>query len=167
MVVVMIIGIVYALVLGSFDPKKSVKIVTLSYIKEALLPYWTKGSKVELVVYDRCRESVLLVNDEIKEDVETNIKADMFKDIKVFKSDRHNGERKITFSPILVESRLHKVCFRFTLFPNGSNSSFVIKSGKKYYSYFPYFEDTYITTSLDDALEVFYKEKYTKITTHE
>lgn len=167
MVVVMIIGVVYSLVLGSFDPKKSIKIVTLQYIKDALSPYWTKGVKVELVVYDRCRESALLINNEIQEEIETNINADMFKGIKVYKNDRHNGEREITFAPILVENRLHKVCFRFTLFPNGSNSSYVAKSGKRYYTYFPYFEETYVTTKLDDALEVAQKKEFTKITTHE
>ncbi len=167
MVVVMIIGVVYALVLGSFDPKKSVKIVTLQYIKDALSPYWTKGVKVELVIYDRCRESTLLINDQLQDDVETNINAEMFKDIKVFKNDRHNGERELIFSPLLIDKRLHKVCFRFTLFPNGSNSSYVIKSGKKYYAYFPYFEETYVTTALDDALEVFQKKEFTKISIHE
>ncbi len=167
MVVVMIIGVVYALVLGSFDPKKSVKIVTLQYITDALTPYWTKGTKVELVVYDRCRESALLINDEIKEDIETDIDTNMFKDIKVYKNDRHNGEREITFSPILVDNRLHKVCFRFTLFPNGSNSSFIVQSGKRFYAYFPYFEEAYVSTKLDDALEVYQKKEFTKINVHE
>jgi hypothetical protein len=167
MVVVMIIGTIYALVLGSFDPKKSVKIVTLQYIKDALFPYWTKGIKVEFVVYDKCRKAALLVNDEIKEDIETNINTDMFKGIKVYKADRHNGDREITFTPILIENRLHKVCFRFTLFPNGSSSSYVAKSGKKFYAYFPYFKETYLTTKLDDALDAFEKEDYTKITVHE
>ena len=167
MVVVMIIGVVYALVLGSFDPKKSVKITTLQYIKDTISPYWTKGTKVEMVIYDRCQESALIINNEIQEDVEANINPDIFKDIKVFKNDRHNGKREIKFSPILIDNRIHKVCFRFTLFPNGSSSSYVVQSGKKFYVYFPYFEETYITTTLDDAFEVYQKREFTKITAHE
>ena len=167
MVVVMIIGVVYSLVLGSFDPKKSIKLPSLQYIKDSLLPYWIKGTKVELVIYDRCHEATLLINDEVQDEIETDINADIFKDIKVYKNDIHNGVRDILFAPVLIENRLHKVCFRFTLFPNGSSSSYVVKSGKKYYAYFPYFEETYTTTTLDDAFDVYQKKEYTKITAHE
>lgn len=167
MVVVMIIGVVYALVLGSFDPKKSLKIVTLQHLKEVLTPYWTKGLQLELVVYDRCRESTLVINGEIQEEIEINIDSKLFKDIKVYKQDRYNGEREITFSPILVDRKLYKTCFRFTLFPNGSNTSYIIKSGKKYYSYFPYFEEPYVTTTLSDAIDATQKKEFTKITAHE
>lgn len=167
MVVVMIIGVIYALVLGSFDPKKSIKIVTLEHIKETLSPYWQKGIKVDLVIYDKCSESALLINNEIQEELKININTNIFKDIKVYKNDRHNGERDITFTPILLDKRLKKVCFRFTIFPNGSNSTYVVKSGKKYYAYFPYFEDTYVTTKLDDALEIYQKKEFTKITVYE
>ncbi len=167
MVVVMIIGVVYALVLGSFDPKKSIKIVTLEHIKEILTPYWTKGIKLELVIYDRCSKSELLINGKIKEDLELDINTNLFKDIKVYKQDRYNEERKLIFSPILVDKKLYKSCFRFTLFPNGSSSSYVVQSGKKYYTYFPYFEKTYVTNTLDDAIEASQKKEFTKITAHE
>jgi len=167
MVVVMIIGIVYSLVLGHFDPKKSVNIVNLERIKDALQPHWTKGTKVKLVVYDNCKESTILINDEVKEDVKINVNNNIFNDIKVFKKDRFNEELEIEFTPIVIENRLQKVCFEYTLFPNGSNSSYVVKSGKDYYTYFPYFEKTYKTSSLDDAIEALEKKEYTKITINE
>ena len=167
MVVVMIIGVVYALVLGSFDPKKTVKVINLKYIKDALTPYWQKGVKVELVIYDKCKKSALLINGEPKEDVELDMNMDMFKGIKAYKLDRHNGERDIEFTPIQIDNKLYKTCFNFTLFPNGSNTSFIAKSGKKFYLYRPYFEPTYVTTKLDDALDESKNEQFTKITAHE
>ena len=167
MIVVIIIGVVYSLVLGTFDPKKSVNITRFENLKDALAPHWTKGVKVDLYIYDRCRKSAIFINDEIKEDVKFELDIGIFKDIKVFKSDRLGDKRKIEFTPVIVEEKLHKVCFNYTIFPNGSTSSFIAKSGKKYYTFFPYFEQTYISTRINDALEHYTKENFTKITVNE
>ncbi len=163
MIVVLIIGVIYSLVLGTFDPKKSVKVITLEHIKDALLPHWTKGKKIEFYVYDRCQKSALLINDELQEEMNIDISIDIFKDIKVYKNDIHSSEREIEFSPTLIDEKLHKVCFKYTIFPNSSSSSYVVKSGKKYYAFFPYFKKTYITSKLNDALEMQRSEEFTKI----
>jgi len=167
MVVVMIIGVVYALVLGSFDPKKSIKVITLKDIKSALLPHWIKGKQVDLYVYDKCKKSALFVNGELKEDLKVNIDSYIFKDIKVYKSALRGDRREIKFTPVIIDDRVKKVCFQYTIFPNGSSSSYIVKSGKNYYVYFPYFEDTYITTDFDDAKEKYQNNEITKITAHE
>ncbi len=164
MIVVIIIGVVYSLVLGTFDPKKSVNITKFEDLKSALVPQWTKGAKVDLYLYDRCRKSAIFINDEIKEDIKFELDIKIFKDIKVYKSDRLGDKRKIQFAPALINDKVHKVCFKYTIFPNGSSSSFIAKSGKKYYTFFPYFEQTYISSRIDDALEHYTKANFTKIT---
>jgi prepilin-type N-terminal cleavage/methylation domain-containing protein len=167
MVVVMIIGVVYALVLGSFDPKKSIKVITLKDIRSALSPHWTKGKKIDLYIYDRCKKSALFINDEIKDDIKVNIDSNLFKNIKVYKTAVTGDRREIKFTPVIIDNRVKKVCFQYTIFPNGSSSSYIIKSGKNYYVYFPYFENTYVTTDFDEAKERYQNSEFTKITAHE
>jgi prepilin-type N-terminal cleavage/methylation domain-containing protein len=167
MVVVMIIGIVYGLVLGSFDPKKSVKITTLKDIKSALSTHWIKGKKVDLYVYEKCKKIALFVNDEIQDDLKLNIDSNIFKDIKVYKNALTGDQREIKFRSVLIDERVKKVCFHYTIFPNGSSSSYIAKSGKNYYVYFPYFEDTFVTTEYDEAKERYQNDEFTKITIHE
>lgn len=163
MIVVLIIGVIYSLVLGTFDPKKSIKVITLEHIKSALSPHWKKGKRVDFYIYDRCQKSALLVDDELQEEINIDISLDIFKDVKVYKNDIHSGEREIEFSPVLIDEKLHKVCFRYTIFPNSSSSSYVVKSGKKYYAFFPYFKESYITSKLSDALQMQRSEEFTKI----
>lgn len=159
----MIIGTVYALVLGSFDPKKSVQLVTMQNLKQSLLPHWHKGTKLDLIIYDKCSESILLKNNEPIEEVEVDLNLNIFQKIKVYKLDAYGGKREVSFSPIPIDKKLHKVCFQYTIFPNGSSSSYMVKSGKSFYTFFPYFQPTYITTTLDDAMDEYLKTEYTKI----
>ncbi len=163
MIVVLIIGVVYSLVLGTFDPKKSVKVITLEHIKDALSPHWEKGKRVDFYIYNRCQKSALLVNGELQEELNIDISLDIFKDIKVYKNDIHSSEREIEFAPVLIDEKLYKVCFQYTIFPNSSASSYVVKSGDRYYAFFPYFRDTYITSKLRDALDMQRSEEFTKI----
>ncbi len=163
MIVVLIIGVVYSLVLGTFDPKKSVKVITLEHIKDALSPHWAKGKRVDFYIYDRCQKSALLVNGELQEEIDIDISLDIFKDIKVYKNDIHSSEREIEFTPVLIDEKLHKVCFKYTIFPNSSASSYVVKSGDRYYAFFPYFKATYITSKLRDGLDMQRSENFTKI----
>ncbi len=167
MVVIIIIGVVYSLVIGSFDPKKSVKVTTLTNLKDALLPLWSKGVRVDLYIYDNCSKSALFINNEIKEDLEVSIKTDIFKDIKVYKTDSYGAKKRVEYPPVIIENRVHKVCFQYTIFPNSSNSSYIVKSAKKYYTFSPYFEHTKIWTNFDNALDYYLKKEYTKITIYE
>lgn len=166
-IVVIIIGVVYALVLGNFNPKNSVKIPTLHTIKESLLPYWQKGSLVELIVYDNCNESAVFVNSYYDEPKETDLNLAMFKDIEVFRIDQYDNAQKINFAPAIIDEKIQNSCFRFTLFPNGSSSSYIVKSGKEYIVFFPFFESPEIYTDLGDALEHYQHKSYTRITAHE
>lgn len=167
MVVVLIIGIVYALVLGRFNPKQYVEIATLQNLKSALTSKWKDGERVDLYLYDKCRKSALFKNGEYQEKITINIKPKMFSDLTIYKTDPFDHERKIDFSPVVIEDKLQPVCFQFTLFPNGSSSNYIVKQKEKYFVFHPYFEDLNITETMEDALENFTHQKDKKIASYE
>jgi prepilin-type N-terminal cleavage/methylation domain-containing protein len=167
MVVVMIIGVVYSLVLGSFNPKNSLTITNIQNLKNALSKYWTKNNQVDFYVYDRCSKSILFINGEPKKDIKLDINNKLFKNIKAYKLDRYGSKQLLEFSSVRLEKKIYKSCFKYSIFANGSSSSYVIKNNNKFYTLYPYFEDTKVSKNFDDAFELYKQTELTKITTYE
>ncbi len=167
MVVVLIIGIVYGLVLGKFNPKQYVQLATFKTLKSAIIAKWKEGDRIDLYLYDNCKKSALFKNGEYQEKMTINIKPKMFSDITVYKTDPFEHERKIDFVPIVIDDKLQPVCFQFTLYPNGSSSNYIVKQKEQYFVFHPYFEDVNETETLEDALEDFTHQKQKKISSYE
>lgn len=167
MVVVMIIGIVYALVLGRFNPKQHLKIVQLDSLRDILTQKHKDGQRLDLVLYDKCHKSALFINNEYQEKMDINLKPRLFEGIKTYKSDPFGHEREITFTPVIIEDKLVPVCFHYTIYPNGSASNYIVEQKGKYYVFPPYFEDINVTDSMEEALALFTHEKEKKITAYE
>jgi len=167
MIVVLIIGIVYALVLGRMNPKQYMKIVTLDSLRDTMTAHHREGQRVDLILYENCRKSALFVNGEYQEKMHINIKPEMFEKAEVYKSDPFGHARKITFPPQIIGDKLEPVCFRYTIFPNGSGSNYIIRQKDKYYVFPPYFEDVNVTDSMEEALARFTHEKAKKISAYE
>ncbi len=166
MIVVILIGSVYALVLTGFN-KKNIEIKRLENIKDTLLPMWKKGVRVDMIVYNRCSQSAILINNELQEDIKSDLKSKLFKDIIIYKIDSTNETTKANLAPIIFNKKLYDVCFKFTIFPNGSNSSYIVKQNKKFYIFYPYFQDPKIFNSLEEAIDAYQLKQYMEITPHE
>ncbi len=167
MIVVVIIGIVYSLVLGRFDTKQYMKITKLDSLREILRAKHQEGVRVDLYLYDNCKKSALFLNSTYQEDMKINIKPEMFKNLKVYKSDQFGNERQISFAPVIIEDKLYKVCFKFTIFPNGSSSNYIVEQNEHYYIFPPYFEDVNQTQSLQEALSLFTHKDQKRISSYE
>ena len=167
MIVVMIIGIVYALVLWRFNPKQHLEVVKLDSLRDTMSQRHKEGERLDLVLYDRCKKALLLINGEPQEKMKINLKPALFSDITVYKSDPFGHERKIEFSPLIIDDKLQPVCFRYTLYPNGSASNYIIEQKGKFYVFPPYFEDVNVTDSIEEALALFTHEKEKRITSYE
>jgi hypothetical protein len=167
MIVVLIIGIVYALVLGRMNPKQHMKIVNLESLRDILIQHHKPGERLDLVLYDKCKKIALFVNDELQEEMKVDINPSLFSDTEVFKSDPFGHERKIDFMPRVIDDKLVPVCFQYTIFPNGSGSNFIIKKKNRFYIFPPYFEDVNVTDSMDEALAYFTHEKEKRISSYE
>ena len=166
MIIVVLIGSVYALVLTGFN-KKNIEISRLENIKTTLLPMWKKGVRIDIIVYNKCSQSAIFINNSHQEDIESSLKPELFKDIIIHKIDSTNDTTKLKLAPIIFDKKLYEVCFKFTLFPNGSSSSYIVEQNKRFYVFYPYFQDPQIFTSLEDAIDAYQLKQYMEITPHE
>jgi prepilin-type N-terminal cleavage/methylation domain-containing protein len=167
MVVVIIIGVIYALVLGNFNMKNRIAVPKVKDIKRSLSTHWKRGSRIDFYIYDDCSKSTLKINGEVKEDIESDIDLKLFKNIEVYKTSKHGESEELEFPPLLLNNRLHDVCFQYTIFPNGSSSSYMVKIDKTFYIFYPMFEDAMIIDSLSEAKEQYQHKEYTRISIHE
>ncbi len=167
MIVVVLIGITYALVLSNFNTKKKVHILKVSQIKEALLPFWSKGKRIDFYIYHNCQKAAIFINGTYQDELEPDIKISEFDKIEVYKPDNRGEATRVEFTPIMIENRLQKVCFRYTLFPNGSNSNFILKKKKLYYIFYPYFQDVNRSEDLSEAMDLLQHTQYKGVTPHE
>ncbi len=164
MIVVVIIGVTYALVLSNFNTKKQVVVHHIKEIKQALLPLWKRGMQLDFYLIDSCKESVIFINHTYKPKLQGDIKDAEFDKIKVYKADETGDSKKIEFTPIMIDKHLHTVCFKYTLFPNGSNSSYIINKNKIYYIMYPYFQDVNSTDTLQEAIDMLEEKPYKGVT---
>ena len=160
MIVVVLIGVIYALVLTNFNTKKKVRILKVSNIKEALTPFWSKGKRVDFYLYDKCKKSALFINEIYQEEIEPDVDNTLFDKIEIYKPDYRGESQREEFTPIMIEDKLHKVCFKYTLFPNGSNSSFILKNNKFYYIFYPYFQNVNSSRDLNEAIDLLQNKEY-------
>jgi len=167
MIVVMLVGVTYALVLSNFNTKKKVKILHIQDIKETLLPFWKKGTQVDFYLYDNCEKSAIFINSVYQEELEININMKEFKKVEVYKADYRGESQKQEFVPIMIGKKLYKVCFKFSIFKNGSNSSYILKQDKNYFIFYPYFEDNNETDDLNQALDLLQHKEYRGVTPDE
>jgi len=147
--VVILIGLVYSLVLGKINNKNNLKVHKLKNLKSILLSYPQK--KIELIVYDKCKR--VSING-IEKDFDTNI----FKDIEVYDVE---DERliQINFDPYIQKEKVYDVCLRFNIYKNKSSSSYIIKKNNKYILFYPYFKNSEVYLTEDEAIEAFTNKK--------
>ncbi len=165
-IVVTIIGIVYAVVLNSFKSTQNITYANFANLKDKFLPFWKRGSLLEFYIYDNCSKSILFLNsNKLTNQPDFDIK--MFKEIKVYKTDRFAEAKKVEFAPLKFDNKLYSVCFKYTIFPNGSSSSYIVKLLDNYYIMYPYMMDTKVATTLNEAVDLFLNKELIKIVSYE
>ncbi len=164
MIVVVIIGLVYGLVITNFSTKKALKLSHLENIKDALMPLWSKGKRVEILLYDKCSKGVVFINDKLKDEYKPTIILSDFKKITAYRDDISGTPKEIEWKSFLLNKKVEKSCFDFTIFPNGSSTSYILKRDEQYYVFPPYFGDVNITDNMDEAMSIFKNSDITKVT---
>jgi prepilin-type N-terminal cleavage/methylation domain-containing protein len=159
-IVVALIGIIYTVVLQNFNTKKNVQILKIQNLKESLLPLYKKGNRIDLYIYDRCKKATLFINNEVRESYKPKINIREFEDLKTYKLDNMGELQELEFTPILLEEKLQEVCFKFSIFKNGSSSSYIVKKDKKYYIFYPYFQDVNTSLDEDEAIDLLTHKEY-------
>ncbi len=167
MVVVILIGIVYALVISDLNPKNRLQIPKLETLKESLLPYWRQGSRLDLYLYDDCKKLLLRIDGEVPEKLKIKLDPKLFEGVEVYRIDPFYDPKEVHFPPLFYEKGIHDVCFAFTIYPNESSSSFIVKQGGKIYLFYPYLHPVEVLTSMEEAIDRLSNRNFTRITSHD
>jgi len=141
LIVILIIGVVYTLSIGNFkNIKNGEDKLSLENLRSYLqtIPY---KKKIEFVCLDDCLHCEVFV------DGKKHKKVKSFLDSSV-KSYRYD------FSYGMVElEKDNKKCFSYTLNKEGVGDQIFIEFKNKVYDMSSYLDDTYIYSSLDEALQ--------------
>ena len=122
-------------------------------IKDFLLNY-KPNNLTSLICFDDCKQCVIL-----KDGVEVYNQPNKFTTLSSEALIFKDGELvKLEFPKLYYEKKFYPVCLQFDLFPNGGNSSFVIKDNEQFSFYETYFDTLKVFQNEEDVLD-FYESK--------
>lgn len=154
LIVVLIIGIVYNLAIGSFQKIGEVKTpLSLKNLKKYLSEFEYEKD-VEFLCLNRCSSCDVLVDGKKQEEIHG--KFDNFLDdtVKIYRYEYGLGairvEPKIYFNTEDVEE---DVCFSYKLDKQGVGEQVLVEFKGSVYDFSPYFSDTSKYDSLDEAVK--------------
>ena len=159
MLVVLLIGIIYGVFVHKLSQKErnsDTNEVTLETLKEFLLQFSPKKTAVLrcLTPCDKC----YVYRDGKKA---REIEISLFEEApNVYQSDPYGQLQRMAFTPLQGKhGEALDVCFEFTLFENGSSSSYIVESGDKIYMFDPYMRPVSVFDSLSKAKDIFDKSE--------
>lgn len=134
MLVVVIIGVIYGLVIGSM--KKINK--TEEHLDFSTLPAYLETlhqqNDVAFVCVDNCRKCSLYIDDEPVKKMTPFMKD--LKGLRFWSYNANTGTRELRFTSIFDEDdREYDVCFRYEIFKDGSSTEMVVETRKDVYDY--------------------------------
>jgi len=134
LLVVVIMGVVYALVVGAMQ-RINDKEYKLSFLSLAsFLEDFHQQNEVSLVCIDNCRHCGLYVDGAKTADVNAFMRDE--RQLDFWSYDANYGSRPLTFKPLFDEDgREFDVCFAYTFFPDGSQSEMIVETRNKVYDY--------------------------------
>jgi len=134
LLVVVIIGIVYGLVIGSMkrinDKEAHLGFETLpSFLEE-----FHHKNRVAFVCTDSCKSCAVYVDGKKVKEVDAFMAEERV--LRFWRFDPDLGPQEIRFSPIFDEDdRESDVCFRYEIFEDGSRSEMIVETQKESYDY--------------------------------
>ena len=154
MVVIILIGIIYALMLAYMKPKKeNVSLGITSPLRALLLPYWNH-THLFMICEHKCEKCTIYDdnNSIIAKNILFPLKNIDIKDVYSF-----NGNGRLENEVFLrALSSDEKICLRYDLYPNKSSSELFIENENGSVFYFPpYFNTFRKFTSLQSAKDYF------------
>jgi prepilin-type N-terminal cleavage/methylation domain-containing protein len=143
LVVVLIVGIAYALFVINFPSRKDVKLNGFASLK-IYLNKLSDNKDLTLRCYgDKCEQCVLLTkeNKVIKSDLK------LFKELpKVYDYDMYGY--------LEIKKYALNQCFEYKIFANGSSTHFLVEKEEQFYLFPAYFDEATIYSDYDEAVLV-------------
>jgi prepilin-type N-terminal cleavage/methylation domain-containing protein len=156
--VIIIIGVVYGFVSNSIFSKKNSITLKIDNFPEVARELKEKPAKFLLYGLD-CDKYVWL-GKEGSIDFEFPIEIDG-KDLIPYRFNNYGELEEFQFNSFRVDNRVEKVCLKFEVFENGSNSSYIIEDEKSkiFYLFHPYFKPVEKFKTLQEAKEALLNEE--------
>lgn len=134
LIVVVIIGVVYGLVIGSMKKINNKE----SHLDFESLPSFLQLSyqrnHVAFICIDNCRECALYVDGKKVKKIESFLKDEQT--LRFWHYDANIGAQELRFASLFDEDdREFDVCFKYEIFPDGSSSEMMVETKKWTYDY--------------------------------
>ncbi len=134
LLVVVIIGVVYSLVIGSMRHINNKE----SHLDFQSLPAFVKTlyqrNHVAFTCVDNCRSCALYVDGKKVKDVTPFMRDE--RTLRFWHFDANQGTQELLFTPIFDEDdREFDVCFNYEIFKDGSSTEMIVETKKESYDY--------------------------------
>ncbi len=150
LIVILIVSLVYTIFVQKISSKEyRLKKGGIQNIR-ALLRQYEFNESAKMVCIGKCMECSIYVDGKRRKDIEFFTKP-----VTVYDFDIHGILTQKEFVPIFKKDEPKEVCFAYTLYPNGSASSFIVQEGNKYYVLYAYAKPVKVVDSLDKASELY------------
>ncbi len=150
LIVILIISLIYGIFVQKLSHKRIISQEDRLKYLDKILSQYDFNESAEIVCINDCKSCFIQVDGNRVEDI------DLFSEnVKVYDYDIHGLLSQIKFTPIFKDDTPLEVCFRYSLYPNGSHSSYILEYKDSFYLYFAYMRPTEVYTSISEAQKVF------------
>jgi len=159
MLVVLIVGIVYAMGLSSFKPPKTKELDTFTLMT---LPKFLRDSyklsDAKLVCFEPCGKCGVVVDGQWQED-----EVDLFpsSEVKSYSLDTQGYANDLEFAPADMEDAYRQACFILHKHPNGAIDPIVLESEGRFIYYRAAYEEAQSYESLSAIQDEYQKQSST------
>jgi len=151
LIVILIISILYGIFVQKIASKEHLvaRGDNLLHLNDLLQGYDFNES-AQIVCVDKCKSCYIEIDGKRQKELEL-----FDSEVEVYDFDIHGLLSPLKFVPVFEDGNPKDVCFRYTLYPNGSNSSYIVHYKEKFYIFYAYMRPVQVTKSITEAQKAF------------
>ena len=151
LIVILIISLIYGLFIEKIGSKEhQVRQKGLEALPQ-LLQDLDFNESAKIVCIDGCKKCFVYKDGKRISELEELFTSEP----KVYDFDIHGILSQVRFLPLFEDQRPQDVCFEYTLYPNGSHSSYIVEYGKKFYIFDAYMGPIQVAKSITQAQQLY------------
>jgi len=149
MLVVLIIGLVYSLALGSIKRAGTSEVTLRLENLEAQMLKYSNNNHVEYICIDRCEKCYVYVDGKEVKSVDSVVTSN----VRLHRFDVIYGSREIELRAFFnADDQEERACFRYEIFADGSRTEMMVETPKKVVDFAGTFHTTTSYVNLSEAI---------------
>jgi len=154
LIVVLIVGIVYAMAISSFDNLKKGKAKPTLLTLKSYLSKIEYKKDVRLVCLDSCESCLLIVDGEVKQELSEQFDGFLDKDVRVHMFNINTGLQNVPDAIYFnSEGTSEDICFSFSIDKKGVSNQVIVEYKDYVYDFTSYLGETKKYTSTSDFID--------------